>query len=116
MTGTKFWLLSSRTSPGHRKAPEVAIRSEAILIYWNAGWTREAIAARIGVDEDTVAAHLRRARRNGDPRAEVRHAATRAALGQEPIRIEPRVPSRKCRGLTIYDNEVPVTMPAGAKG
>jgi DNA-binding NarL/FixJ family response regulator len=76
----KFWEFSSRNRQGHKPHPLVSLRREAVLIFWSHGWTEEAIAIKCGIDVDTVGRHLREARKAGDPRAEIRHAATRMAL------------------------------------
>jgi DNA-binding NarL/FixJ family response regulator len=73
---TEFWRYSSRNREGHRRHPQTAVRREAILIHWSAGWTEDAIAQRLGIDVDTVGRHLREARKGGDTRAAIRHAAT----------------------------------------
>lgn len=77
---TKFWEFSSRNREGHKAHPITHIRREAVLIHWAAGWTEEAIAAKLRIDLDTVGRHLREARKAKDPRAAVRHLATRAQL------------------------------------
>lgn len=76
----RFWEYSSRNRKGHNYHPLTAVRRESILIHWAAGWTEEAIATKHGIDVDTVGRHLREARKRGDARAEVRHAATRKAM------------------------------------
>lgn len=76
----RFWEYSSRNRKGHGRHPLTAVRREAILIHWAAGWTEEAIATKLRIDVDTVGRHLREARKAGDVRAEVRHAATRHAM------------------------------------
>jgi predicted transcriptional regulator len=78
--GVKFWEYSSRNRKGHEMHPLVKVHREAILIMWKHGWTEENIAAKVGLDVDTIGRHLREARKAGDPRAEVRHAATRMAM------------------------------------
>lgn len=78
---TEFWRYSSRNREGHKRHPLTAVRREAILIHWKAGWTEEAIAFRLGCDVDTIGKHLRAARKAGDPRAAIRHAATLQAMG-----------------------------------
>lgn len=75
-----FWQYSSRTRKKHDPHPRVKVIRESILIHWNAGWTQEAIAYYHGVHIDTVNAHLRRARRAGDIRAQIRQPATLKAL------------------------------------
>jgi hypothetical protein len=44
----------------------------AVLDLWASGATAQAIATRLGLSRDSVAAHLTRSRRLGDPRAVVR--------------------------------------------
>lgn len=75
-----FWQFSSRTRKQHDLHPKVKVLRESILLHWAAGWTQEAIAYYHGLHVDTVNAHLRRARRAGDPRAQIRQAAARKAL------------------------------------
>lgn len=70
-----FWQFSSRNRKQHGTHPKVAVLRESILLHWAAGWTQEAIAYYHGVHVDTVNAHLRRARRAGDNRAQIRQAA-----------------------------------------
>lgn len=77
---TNFWEYSSRNRAGHKRHPLTAVRREFILVHWAAGWTEDAIALKLRIDVDTVGRHLREARKAGDPRAEVRHAATLQAL------------------------------------
>lgn len=78
--GTEFWRYSSRNRPGHAAHPRTAFIRQAVLIHWAAGWIEDAIAQKLGIDVDTVGRHLRAARRAGDPRAAVRHAATLHAM------------------------------------
>lgn len=87
--GNEFWRLSSRNREGHKRHPLTAVRREAILIHWAAGWIEDAIASKLGIDVDTVGRHLRAARKSGDPRAAIRHAATLQAMGEAPKRQEP---------------------------
>lgn len=77
---TEFWRYSSRNRAKHEPHPRVKTLREVVLIYWAAGWTQEAIAYWTDLHVDTVNAHLRRARKAGDPRALVRHAATLHAM------------------------------------
>lgn len=76
----EFWRYSSRNRPAHERHPLVAVRREAVLIYWNAGWTEDAIASILRIDVDTVGRHLREARKASDPRAAIRHSATLQAM------------------------------------
>lgn len=76
----EFWRFSSRTRKQHDTHPKVAVLRESILLHWAAGWTQEAIAYHHGLHVDTVNAHLRRARKSGDPRAKIRQAAKLKAL------------------------------------
>ena len=77
---TEFWRFSSRNRAGHKAHPKTFVLRQSILTHWAAGWTEEAIAYRHRIDVDTVGRHLREARKAGDPRAEVRHAATLKAM------------------------------------
>lgn len=77
---TKFWEFSSRNREGHKAHPKTAICHEFVLTRWTRGETREAISDALGIDVDTVARHLRIARRRQDPRAAIRHPATRKAM------------------------------------
>ena len=77
---TEFWRYSSRNREGHKRHPLTMVRREAILIHWQAGWTEDAIALKLRIDVDTVGRHLRAARKTGDPRAAIRHAATLQAM------------------------------------
>jgi len=56
------------------------VRRTIILNLWESGMTMDDIAFRVKLDVDTVRNHLRRARKAGDPRAVVRHAATLKAM------------------------------------
>jgi DNA-binding transcriptional regulator LsrR (DeoR family) len=76
----EFWRYSSRNQKGHRQHPMTHARREFILIHWEAGWTEDSIALRLRIDVDTVGRHLKEARKAGDPRAAIRHAATLHAL------------------------------------
>lgn len=79
-TTTPFWAFSSRNRKKHEPHPKVAVIRESILLHWQAGWTQDAIALYHNLHIDTVNAHLRRARRNGDPRAKIRQAAALKAM------------------------------------
>jgi len=76
----EFWKYSSRNRKFHEWHPRTSVLREAIVLHWEKGWTQDAIAFRFDIHIDTVNSHLRRARRNGDPRAAVRHAATLKAM------------------------------------
>lgn len=75
-----FWEYSSRTRKQHDTHPKVKVLRESILIHWAAGWTQDAIAYSHNLHVDTVNAHLRRARKAGDPRAQIRQSAALRAL------------------------------------
>lgn len=75
-----FWQFSSRTRKQHDLHPKVKVLRESILIHWAAGWTQEAIAYHHGLHVDTVNAHLRRARKAGDDRAQIRQPAALKAM------------------------------------
>jgi len=77
---TDFWRYSSRNRAGHKHHPMTQVRRESILIHWEMGWTEEAIAFKHRIDVDTVGRHLKMARKAGDPRAQIRHAATLHAM------------------------------------
>ena len=76
----EFWRFSSRTRPQHDSHPRVKVIRESILIHWAAGWTQEAIALYHNLHVDTVNAHLRRARKAGDARAQIRQPAALKAM------------------------------------
>lgn len=77
-----FWQFSSRNRKQHERHPKVKILRESILIHWQAGWTQEAIAYYHGLHVDTVNAHLRRARHEGDARAKIRQPAALKAMAE----------------------------------
>jgi DNA-binding NarL/FixJ family response regulator len=76
----EFWRFSSKTNLDHKAPPLTQVRRAIILNLWEEGKTMDFIAFRVKLDVDTVRNHIRRARKAGDPRAVVRHAATLKAM------------------------------------
>lgn len=89
----EFWRYSSRNRAGHERQPRVSVRRDIILNLWAGGMTMDSIALRVKLDVYTVRNYLRRARRQGDPRATIRHTATLKALGAKVAR-DPQNPFR----------------------
>jgi len=76
----EFWRYSSQTRCGHAQHPTTNARRNRVLDLWAAGVTIDTIAYITHMSTDAISKHLRAARKIGDARAVVRHAATRRAL------------------------------------
>lgn len=83
-----FWRFSSYNKKGGKAHPIVTRRANQILDLWAAITPMAVIADRLEISETTVKAHLRRARRRGDPRAHRPECLTRPLIDARKKRTQ----------------------------